>query len=136
MDELLKNNLFATHAVAAAGSVALGTVLTYPLDTLKALIQVGSVPSKQLRPAKVVQRVQAFSGISGLYRGLGWLMLGRIPSVGARFGTYELLTAFYKDGRVDNFVHVSEALMAGVAAGAVESFLSSPFEIIKLRAQT
>lgn len=135
MDELLTNNLFATHAVSAAGSVALGTVLTYPLDTLKALIQVGSGPSKQLRPAQVVQRVQAFSGISGLYRGLAWLMLGRIPSVGARFGTYELLTAFYKDGRVDNFVHVSEALMAGVAAGAVESFVSSPFEIIKLRAQ-
>lgn len=135
MDELLKNNLFATHAVAAAGSVALGTVLTYPLDTLKALIQVGSGSSKQLTPVQVVQRIQALSGMSGLYRGLGCLMLGRIPSVGARFGTYELLTAFYKDGRVDNFVHVSEALMAGVAAGAVESLVSSPFEIIKLRAQ-
>ncbi|KAL3515569.1 hypothetical protein ACH5RR_022471 [Cinchona calisaya] len=135
MDELLKNNLFATHAVAAAGSVALGTVLTYPLDTLKSLIQVGSGPSKHLTPAQVVQRVQALSGNSGLYRGLGWFMLGRIPGVGARFGTYELLTAFYKDGRVDNFVHVSEALMGGAAAGAVESCVSSPFEIIKLRAQ-
>lgn len=135
MDELLKNNLFATHAVAAAGSVALGTVLTHPLDTLKALIQVGSGPSKQLTPAQIFQRVQKLSGNSGLYRGLGWSMLGRIPAVGARFGIYELLTAFYKDGRVDNYVHVYEALMAGVAAGAVESCVSSPFEIIKLRAQ-
>lgn len=40
MDELLKNNLFATHAIAAAGSVAVGTALTYPLDTLKVLVQV------------------------------------------------------------------------------------------------
>ena len=48
MDELLKNNLFATHAVAAAGSVALGTVLTYQLDTLKALIQVPSLMTKFL----------------------------------------------------------------------------------------
>lgn len=39
------------------------------------------------------------------------------------------------DGRTDNYVYVSEALMAGVAAGAVESLISSPFEIIKLRAQ-
>ncbi|CAA2968257.1 Hypothetical predicted protein [Olea europaea subsp. europaea] len=39
MPELLKSNTFATHAVAAAGSVAVGTVLSYPLDTLKVLIQ-------------------------------------------------------------------------------------------------
>lgn len=40
MDELLKKNLFATHAVAAAGSVAIGTAVTYPLDSLKVLVQV------------------------------------------------------------------------------------------------
>lgn len=39
------------------------------------------------------------------------------------------------DGRVDNYVYVSEALMAGITAGAVESLVVSPFEIIKLRAQ-
>ncbi|GMP81643.1 hypothetical protein CsSME_00036283 [Camellia sinensis var. sinensis] len=38
-------------------------------------------------------------------------------------------------GREDNYVHVSEAFMAGIAAGAVESVVSSPFELIKLRAQ-
>ncbi|GJY78613.1 mitochondrial arginine transporter BAC2 [Tanacetum coccineum] len=54
--------------------------------------------------------------ILGLYNGLEWLALGRIFGVGARFGTYELLTAFYKDGRQDNYVYVSEALMAGIAA--------------------
>ncbi|CAI9103968.1 OLC1v1002568C1 [Oldenlandia corymbosa var. corymbosa] len=135
MDELLKNNLFATHAVAAAGSVALGTVLTYPLDTVKSLVQVGSSPSKHLATGQVFQRVLTLSGISGLYKGIGWLVLGRISGCGARFGVYELQTAFYKDGRVDNFVFVSEALLAGITAGALESLLSSPFEIIKLRAQ-
>lgn len=40
MDGLLNNNIFAVHAAAAAASVTLGTVLTYPLDTLKVLIQV------------------------------------------------------------------------------------------------
>ncbi|GJT32087.1 mitochondrial arginine transporter BAC2 [Tanacetum coccineum] len=57
--------------------------------------------------------------VDGLYNGLGWLALGRIFGVGARFGTYELLTAFYKDGRQDNYVYVSEALMPGIAAGAL-----------------
>ena len=34
--------------------------------------------------------------IVGLYSGFEWLALGRILGVGARFGTYEILTAFYK----------------------------------------
>lgn len=34
--------------------------------------------------------------IVGLYSGFGWLALGRTFGVGARFGTYEILTAFYK----------------------------------------
>lgn len=33
---------------------------------------------------------------AGLYSGLGSLTLGRISGVGARFGVYEILTAFYK----------------------------------------
>lgn len=32
----------------------------------------------------------------GLYSGLGWLTLGRTLGVGARFGVYEILTAFYR----------------------------------------
>ncbi|CAL5378133.1 unnamed protein product [Camellia sinensis] len=96
MEELMKNQMFATHAVAAAGSVTLGTALTYPLDTIKVLIQVGSVSNKQLTTAQVLDRVKTLSGHAGLYSGFGWLMLGRILGAGARFGTYEILTAFYK----------------------------------------
>ncbi|KAL2497216.1 Mitochondrial substrate carrier family protein [Abeliophyllum distichum] len=102
MDELLKRNTFATHAVAAAGSVALSTAMSYPLDTLKVLMQVGSGSRKQLSMAQVLDRVRAISGYSGLYSGI----------------------AFYKDGREDNYVHVSEALMAGLVAGSVESLES------------
>eukprot|EP00262_Sarcandra_glabra_P000040 TRINITY_DN10045_c0_g1_i1.p1 TRINITY_DN10045_c0_g1~~TRINITY_DN10045_c0_g1_i1.p1 ORF type:complete len:291 (-),score=49.99 TRINITY_DN10045_c0_g1_i1:300-1172(-) len=48
---------------------------------------------------------------------------------------YELLTAFYKDGREDNYVYVSEALLAGIAVGPVEALINTPFELFKLRAQ-
>ncbi|CAK9160467.1 unnamed protein product [Ilex paraguariensis] len=135
MDELLKSHMFAAHAIAAAGSITLGTVLTYPLDTIKVLLQVGSGPSKQLTTAQVLDRVRTLSGNLGLFNGLGWCTLGRISGVGTRFGIYEILTAFCKDGREDDYVHASEALMAGIAAGAMESFIASPFELIKLRAQ-
>lgn len=40
MEELLKNHMFATHAIAAGGSVVLSSALTHPLDTLKTLVQV------------------------------------------------------------------------------------------------
>lgn len=39
MDELTKNT-FAVHVVAASASVALGTTIIYPLDSLTALKQV------------------------------------------------------------------------------------------------
>lgn len=136
MDEFFKNRMFTTHAVAAAASVTLGTALTYPLDTIKTLIQVGSGSTKQLTPAQAVERVRALSGgLGGLYSGFGWLTLGRTFGLGARFGVYEILTAYCKDGREDNYVYVSEALMAGLAAGAAESLISSPFELLKLRSQ-
>ncbi|KAJ8551509.1 hypothetical protein K7X08_021524 [Anisodus acutangulus] len=135
MNELLKNPIFATHAVVATGSATLATAISYPLDTLKVLVQVGSGSSKQLTGADVFNRVRTLSGSSGLYSGVGWLTLGRSLGFGSRFGVYEILTAFYKDGREDKYVHVSEALLAGIASGAVESLVSSPFELIKLRAQ-
>lgn len=135
MDELLKNPVFASHVFAAAGAVTVGTALTYPLDTIKSLIQVGASSRKQLTATQVLGRTQALSGYSGLYSGLSWLTLGRITSLGARFGVYEILTALCKDGRMDKYVYVSEALLAGMASGALESCINSPFEMMKLRKQ-
>ncbi|KAF7842636.1 solute carrier family 25 member 41 [Senna tora] len=135
MDDLSKNQIFAIHGVAAAGSVAMATALTYPLDTIKVITQVGSSSGKKLTADQVLRRVQSLSGNTGLFSGFGWLAFGRVLGLGARFGVYEILTAFYKDGREDNYVYVSEALMAGMVAGATETLVSSPFELIKLRAQ-
>ncbi|KAL1827729.1 mitochondrial aspartate-glutamate transporter AGC1 [Daucus carota subsp. sativus] len=135
MEDLFKNMTFAAHTSAAVGSIGLSVALTYPIDTLKTLIQVGSDSSKQLTPAQVLHRVRTLSGNAGLYNGFGWLALGRMPGLAARFGTYEILTAFYKDGREDNYVYASEALMAGVATGAVVSVINTPFELLKIRSQ-
>lgn len=132
---ILQEQLFASHAVAGVSSIALGTAVSYPLDTIKLLIQVGSGSNKQLTATQALVRLRTLSGYSGFYSGFGWLTLGRIFGVGTRFGVYEILTAFYKDGREDSYVSVSEALMAGMAAGAVESLIISPFELMKVRAQ-
>ncbi|XP_073112680.1 uncharacterized protein [Elaeis guineensis] len=135
MGNLLQENMFAGHAIAAAGSVAVASSLTHPLDTLKTLLQVGAGSTQQLGIAQVVERVRLVSGVSGLYSGFGLSTLGMISGIGARFGIYEIITAFYKDGREDNYVYVSEALLAGIAAGAIESVMLTPFELLKLRRQ-
>ncbi|CAN1311741.1 hypothetical protein LINPERPRIM_LOCUS28451 [Linum perenne] len=135
MDELFKNHLFAAHAFAGVGSVALGTAITYPLDTIKVLTQIRSQSCCFYQCQALTDLYLLTNVIVGVYSGLGWLTSGRIVGLGTRFGVYEILTAYYKDGREDNNVYVHEALMAGVVAGAVESLTSSPFEFVKLRAQ-
>nr|XP_027191857.1 calcium-binding mitochondrial carrier protein SCaMC-2 isoform X2 [Cicer arietinum] len=133
--ELSKNQIFAVHGVAGAGSVAFATAFTYPLDTIKVLTQVGSSAGKELNASQVFMRVISVSGNAGLFGGFGWMAFGRVFGLGARFGVYEVLTAFCKDGREDNYVTASEALLSGMVAGATETFISSPFELIKLRMQ-
>ncbi|GLT41246.1 hypothetical protein SLA2020_153250 [Shorea laevis] len=102
MDDLLQNHLFATHAIAAVGSATVGTAFTYPLDTIKKLVQSGeqlsSGSSSKLTAFQILNKVQALSGHSGLYSGFNWLHRRRIFALGARFGIYEVLTEFYKDG--------------------------------------
>lgn len=49
--------------------------------------------------------------------------------------TFSYCKYLCEDGREDNYVFISEALLAGIISGAAESLISSPFELIKLRAQ-
>ncbi|KAL5213785.1 hypothetical protein ABZP36_002937 [Zizania latifolia] len=130
------DSVFAGHAAAGAAAISASTVAVYPLDTVKTLLQLSAAGSKQkMGLDQVVDRLMAASGPAGLYSGIGWSILGKLPGLGARFGTYELLTAFYKDGKEDNYVSYSEAMLAGIVAGAVESVLCTPFELLKLRNQ-
>ncbi|KAF7010064.1 hypothetical protein CFC21_024531 [Triticum aestivum] len=130
------DNVFAGHAAAGVAAISASAVAVHPLDTVKSLLQLSAAGQKQkmgLRHA--VDRLMHVSGPAGLYSGIGWSILGKLPGLGARFGTYELLTAFYKDGREDNHVNYSEAMLAGITAGAVEAFVCTPFELLKLRSQ-
>uniref|UniRef100_A0A804RKQ5 Mitochondrial carrier protein n=2 Tax=Zea mays TaxID=4577 RepID=A0A804RKQ5_MAIZE len=132
----LGESVFAVHAVAGAAAISASAVAVYPLDTVKTLLQLGATGQKQkMGLRQVVDRLMAASGPAGFYNGIGWSILGKLPGLGARFGTYELLTAFYKDGREDNYVYYSEAMKAGIAAGAVEAVFCTPFELFKLRNQ-
>lgn len=92
-------------------------------------------PKQKIGLSQVVDRVRSVSGISGLYNGLGWSTLAKTSGIGARFGVFEILSAFCTDGREDAYVYVSEAVLVGIAAGAVEAVVSTPFELVKHRKQ-
>lgn len=135
MEDFSRETIFARHAAAAGLGVAIEAALTCPLDTVKTLLQVTAGVHSQMDMSSLVARVRSLSGLSGLYSGLGWMTLGKAPALGVRFGTYELLTAFYKDGREEKYVYVSEAFLAGLASGALESFVVTPFDLFKVRSQ-
>ncbi|XP_042413752.1 uncharacterized protein LOC122002595 isoform X2 [Zingiber officinale] len=114
--DFFRDNTFLVHVVASTSSVSVATSLTHPLDSLKTLLQIAAGPSQQFSLSQVVDRVQKVSGLSGLYSGLGWSIVGNLLGLGGRFGTYEILTAYYKDGRKSNHVYIHEALLAGLTA--------------------
>ncbi|OEL36499.1 hypothetical protein BAE44_0002480 [Dichanthelium oligosanthes] len=103
----LGDSVFAGHAAAGAAAISASAVAVYPLDTLGA-----SGQKQKMGLRQVVDRLMAFSGPAGFYSGIGWSIMGKLPGLGARFGAYELLTAFYK-----------------------EAVFCTPFELFKLRNQ-
>jgi len=137
----------ARHGLAAIAAVATEAALTYPLDTLKTLLQVSANAGKstgiqaavnagtRVDVSILASEIRSTFGVSGFYGGVGWQLLGRLSTLGARFGVYELSCAFITDGRTSHQVTISEAFLAGLFAGSVESFVGTPFDILKLRAQ-
>lgn len=51
----------------------------------------------------------------GLYNGVSWLALGRVLGLGARFGIYEILTAFYKGFSSTCVIYLPESLLCLLA---------------------
>ncbi|KAL9266166.1 hypothetical protein AKJ16_DCAP25113 [Drosera capensis] len=87
-----------THMTAAIGSVALGTAVAHPLDTIKTIVQVGSSSTRKLTSAQIVDRMLSSSGYSGFCSDLGWSIFGRITGIardsvfgGAFFSTWQFL---------------------------------------------
>ncbi|XP_020574190.1 uncharacterized protein LOC110020433 [Phalaenopsis equestris] len=135
MGSPFEGNFVAGHAAAASVAFVLSSSLTHPLDTLKTLLQVGAGPKQKLSISQVLDRARSVSGIAGLYNGLGWSTMAMVSGMGARFGVFEILSAFYTDGREDTYVYVSEAMLAGIAAGAIEAVVRTPSELVKHRKQ-
>jgi len=123
------------NVLAGGLAGAVETSLTYPLDLAKTRQQLstsrsGSVPS-------VLLEVYSRQGLGGLYRGLAAPLVSEVPRRAIKFtlnGLFkEQLCRLYPSRSLSADVGLAAA--AGAAAGASETLLHTPFEVVKIRLQ-
>uniref|UniRef100_A0AC34QYA5 Mitochondrial coenzyme A transporter SLC25A42 n=1 Tax=Panagrolaimus sp. JU765 TaxID=591449 RepID=A0AC34QYA5_9BILA len=119
-----------------AGSLAAttATMITYPLDTAKAIL---SVSSKAEYPnlRAVFKKTFAERGVKTFYRGIYPTILGVIPYAGSSFFTYETLKLVYHE-ETGKEVNPVFRLIFGAFAGLIGQTSSYPLDIVRRRMQT
>ena len=97
------------------------TLISYPLDTLKANIQ-----SSQLNMWSSTKHIYLTRGLSGFYSGIQYPLLFSTITSGSFFGTFYLIRPYF-----------SESLWWLVAplAGAFSGLVHAPIERLKIKEQ-
>jgi solute carrier family 25 S-adenosylmethionine transporter 26 len=116
------------HALSAAGGNACSSLLFVPKEALKQRVQ-----NTGARTSVAFAQLLKEGGVRGLYSGYRATMLRNVPSAVARFAVYEelklVLAADPESGRVRYF-------LAGAAAGALSSALTTPVDVVKTQLAT
>lgn len=113
----------------------------YPLDVVKTRIQL-QVGSANLKPHETYNGViDCFSkiikheGPARLYKGITAPILMEAPKRATKFAANDEFTKVYKKLFGVQTLNQPLSILAGASAGAVESFVVVPFELIKIRVQ-
>jgi len=131
--DFLRNNKAVVCALSAS---YVSTFAGYPLDSLKSRLQTTKTPITIPKLAGMVYREE---GIMGFYRGL-WIPLMTISFVrAASFTIYSRTKEYFGIHDIlcrDSIVDVSlTGGISGAMSGALISFGSAPFELVKVRRQ-
>ncbi|OTB00894.1 hypothetical protein M426DRAFT_323900 [Hypoxylon sp. CI-4A] len=125
----------------AAGAVAgISEILTmYPLDVVKTRVQ--------LQTSKAVgedaytgmldcfQKIVRNEGFSRLYRGISAPILMEAPKRATKFAANDEWGKIYRKAFGVEKMNQSLSILTGASAGATESFVVVPFELVKIRLQ-
>ncbi|KAF8746059.1 hypothetical protein AX14_000124 [Amanita brunnescens Koide BX004] len=133
ISELLRRNKAVVCALTAS---YVSTFAGYPLDSIKSRLQTTKGPVTIPKLAAMVYREE---GITGFYRGL-WIPLMTISFVrAASFTIYNRTKEYCWDHNYlcrDNMLDVAlTGGLGGAMSGALISFGSAPFELVKVRRQ-
>lgn len=128
------------HFQFFAGAVAgISEILTmYPLDVVKTRIQlqVGSGATGEYSGVvDCFTKIIKNEGPATLYRGISAPILMEAPKRATKFAANDSWGTFWKKTFGVDKLNQSLAILNGACAGATESFIVVPFELIKIRLQ-
>ncbi|KAK4217212.1 mitochondrial carrier domain-containing protein [Rhypophila decipiens] len=126
---------FMAGAIAGVSEI----LVMYPLDVVKTRVQLQ--PAGATGPDAYTGMVDCFrkivknEGFSRLYRGITAPILMEAPKRATKFAANDKWGKFYRDlfGQVQ--MTQSLSVLTGASAGATESFVVVPFELVKIRLQ-
>ncbi|TFK42496.1 mitochondrial carrier domain-containing protein [Crucibulum laeve] len=132
-NDILRRNKAVVCALSAS---YISTFAGYPLDSLKSRLQTTRGPITIPKLASLVYREE---GITGFYRGL-WIPLITISFVrAASFTIYSRTKEIFRENNILQRNSIIDASVtggiSGALSGALISFGSAPFELVKVRRQ-
>ncbi|KAH0566475.1 hypothetical protein GP486_000117 [Trichoglossum hirsutum] len=125
---------FAAGAVAGVSEI----LLMYPLDVVKTRVQLqqGKGVGEEAYNGMMdcFRKIIKNEGVSRLYRGIGAPILMEAPKRATKFAANDEWGKFYRTA-FNMPMTQSLSILTGASAGATESFVVVPFELIKIRLQ-
>ncbi|KAI9091139.1 mitochondrial carrier domain-containing protein [Phlyctochytrium arcticum] len=114
------------------GYVCAGVLAGHPLDTIKVRLQSQTAGGRQYRGAfHCMTSIIREERFRGLYKGMASPLVGVAVINSLLFGVYGFFLRHIGSGE-DSLVSI---FCAGSAAGVINSFFSSPMELVKIRLQ-
>ncbi|KAK2737174.1 hypothetical protein FQN57_000431 [Myotisia sp. PD_48] len=124
---------FAAGAVAGVSEI----LVMYPLDVIKTRVQLqqGTGPDAYNGMVDCFRKIVKNEGASRLYRGISAPILMEAPKRATKFAANDSWGAFYRNLFGIEKINQPLAILTGATAGATESFVVVPFELVKIRLQ-
>jgi solute carrier family 25 2-oxodicarboxylate transporter 21 len=129
MSELPFIYQFASGAIAGVSEI----LVMYPLDVVKTRQQLATGASQGT--FSTLTTIAKTEGVSRLYKGIGAPILMEAPKRATKFAANDYWGKFYRKQFGIEKMNQPLATLTGATAGATESFIVVPFELIKIKLQ-